>query len=372
MTPPVSYAISQAKVLSLFEDGSAFVFENGKLLFDFQFSMDEKLMKITFNDDASWADLKVGKEILEGTLYSYITEPVELSWKFNPITLVEKPEAKTALQAIRFHDRESLSGFESPRWNELLIEAATCGHLQMIELCISQGADANVELSRFESEAKSASMALTKAIQCGHELCVQKLLDVGANIHHHSFDLDRDNFYHACFLYQARPDKGELVLSLLLNAGVDFHDMSAFYLAAVMVTFPEGPLGMAQEDTKMLRPLFESGAHLDDFLLIDALHKDTPLMFAAHMGLYEPLKLLVELGANILESYEGLNALDRALTPLVIDPQMPHQGDEKVIHFLRDLGLHEQSFDSDFASNQEVKSSEKNLDIGSLEDLFKL
>lgn len=371
---PATYLINDDQELSLFEDGSGFVFEKGVLSFDFQFTLEEDALLITLNDDASWGKLSLNDQTLQGKLYSHISHVKSISWSMKKIPLRSKPEALTALQAIRFHDKESLlrltQNATNLLWNELLIEAATCGHIEMLNYCYDQGALLHVNIEDYSPDENGSSLALSKAIQCGHLDIVKRLLDLGAHIHHHSFDLDRDNFYHACFLYQVRVDCGEAVIDLLLSKGVDFSHMSAYYLCALMYIFPKGPLNQACEDIKAFQKVIKAGARVDDFMMINAHEKDTPFMFAAHMGFLQSLEVLVDAQANVFESYQGANALDRLVHPLVIDPQMPHDKDEKVRDYLLELGLTESERESeesrDIVEDEEVKKE----DISSLEKLF--
>lgn len=372
-----SYAINDNQQLSFFADGSGFVFNQERVAFDFHYELTKDAVLIVLNDDASWAYLTLEDGALRGKLSSYLSEIKDINWELKEIALVDKPKAHTALQAIRFHDLKALENFTKDAsetlWSELLIEAATCGHKELVELCLEHGAHLHVDRENFDPDEKGSCFALTKAIQCGHPPIVALLLEKKAHIHHHSFDLDRDNFYHACFLYQVRVDVGEKVIEMLLASGVDFSSMSAYYLSALMFSYPKGPLKQAKEDTKILKKIIKAGARLDDFLMISAYDKDTAVMFAAHMGLLEPLKVLIDAGANAFESFEGNNALDRLLTPVIVDPLMPHKRDEKIQDYLLSLGLSQKSFDLDEAQQkgaEKGKSEAKEEDISSLESLF--
>lgn len=360
---PSSFAIDEKLKLSLFEDGSGFVFKHGKIAFDFHYELNKEGLLIVLNDDASWGNLTWEGETLKGRLYSHIAEPKNINWDFKKIALMAKPQANTALQAVRFHDLEALEYFTQDAtkllWNELLIEAATCGHEKLLLFCLSRGADLHVDIENFQVDEKASCFALTKAIQCGHSHIVALLLEEKAHIHHHTFDLDRDNFYHACFLYQVRAGVGEKVIEMLLASGVDFSAMSAYYLSALMYSYPQGPLHKAKEDTKMLQRVIKAGARVDDFLMISAHEKDTALMFAAHMGLFKALKELVNAGANVFESFKGKSALDRLLTPIVIDPHMPHNDDEEIRKYLESLGLRQKPIEFTEAE-EEIKVEQEN------------
>lgn len=376
---PCSFAINDTQQLSLFEDGSGFVFNQGNIAFDFHYKQTKEGLYIILNDDASWAFLHLENDTLKGKLYSYISEVKDIHWELKALALVDKPQARTALQAIRFHDLNALENLTEDSssetlWNELLIEAATCGHDKMVSLCLKQGAKLHVDIESFMPDEKASCFALTKAIQCGHLDIVALLLHEKAQIHHHSFDLDRDNFYHACFLYQTRMDMGEKIIEMLLTSGVDFSAMSAYYLCALMYLYPKGPLHQVQEDIKMLKRVIKAGARLDDFLMITAHDKDTAVMFAAHMGLFKPLKTLVDAGANVFENFEGNNALDRLLTPTVVDPLMPHEYDEEIQIYLESLGLKPKSleaYEAEVERKKEQESTLKEDDVSSLEALFK-
>jgi len=371
---PCSFAINQTQQLSLFADGSGFVFNHKTIAFDFHYEQKGQDFLIVLNDDASWGLLSLADDVLQGTLFSYISEPQVIHWSLKSTELISKPQSTSALQAIRFHDKKALTLFSEKQgieeWSQWLIEAATCGHEDMVKICIEHEACLHVNIETYKEEKHASCLALTKAIQCGHLKVVKQLLDAKAHIHHHSFDLDRDNFYHACYLYQCRPDVASEIITLLLVAGVDFSHMSAYYLCAVMYIFPEGPLHKAKEDTSMLIRLIDAGAKIDDFLTINAQQKDTAFMFAAHMGLLNPLKVLAQKGVNIFESYRGINALHRVLYPAIIDPLMPRQGDESIKIYLEDLGLELQEEVVDLETTKEdVEVREE--DISSLEALFK-
>lgn len=371
---PCSFAINKTQQLSLFDDGSGFVFSDQSIVFDFHYELKDDVMLIVLNDDASWADLSVKSDVLKGVLYSYISEPNDITWSLKRVELIDKPKATSALQAIRFHDKDALTFFSQnsavDEWSQWLVEAATCGHEEMVTICLNHQANLNIDIETFKEESDASSLALTKAIQCGHYKIVRELLDAKANIHHHTFDLDRDNFYHACILYQTRPEVATVIIEMLLDTGVIFSDMSAYYLSAVMYTFPEGPLHQAKEDTKILKRFIDVGVRLDDFLTISAHARDTAVMFAAHMGLVKPLKLLIEAGANALESFEGLNALDRCVHPMIVDPLMPHQGSESIRNYLESLGLQITTQSEEELKNESDEVEVKEEDISSLEALF--
>jgi hypothetical protein len=160
-------------------------------------------------------------------------------------------------------------------------------------------------------------------------------------------------------------------MMLLLNHGVDFSSMSAYYLAAVMLIYPEGPLEMAQEDTVMLKRLIDAGARVDSFLAVNAWVKDTPFMYAAHMGLLEPLKIVLEAGTNVFEAFEGQNALDRLQHPVVHDPQISDDKRLLIQALLEGLGLEPSEPREDQTSQAyEQKAEPTKEDMASLENLF--
>ena len=372
---PATFAVNDQLEIAFFEDHTAFVFKGDTLQADFHFEVTKDGIEIVYNDDASWADVKYTQQGLEGVLYSYLAAKKELVWKLDTSEMRDKPKAKNMLQAIRFHDLDALSAYEQKatrqQWSEMLIEASTCGHEKMVQICLEHGAILNIDES-YTEDSKASSMALIKAIQYAHVNIVKQLLSAGANIHHHTFDLDKDAMYHACYLYQKRHLKAESIINVLLDHGIDFSHMSAYYLAAVMIIFPDGPLEMAKEDTKMLKTLIASGARVDDFLTINAWDKDTPLMYAAHMGLWEPLKVLIEAKANLFECYEGKNALDRAINPLLSDPQIPIKNRDRIKKHLEAFGL-TKSESTDFQEGQKKEASAQAIknDISTLSELFK-
>jgi hypothetical protein len=367
-----SYAINSKQQLSVYEDGCGFVFKDGKIEFDFHYELYDEGMLIVLNDDASWAYLSLEDNKLMGTLYSYLVQPKMIEWVLESIDYIAKPKAHNSLQAVRFHDLSALQTFTKEiDYSELLIEAATCGHLKMLEYCLDHGASLHVNIESFHDDEKEACFALTKAIIYGHVEIVKKLLEYQPRIHPHYVDIHRDNFYQATTLYQSRPDVAEEIIELLLAYGVDFSVMSAYYLTSVMYVFDEGPLGQTQADTKMLQKLLDSGADKDAYMLVQIHEEDTPFMFAAHMGLLEPLKLLQSYHADLYKSFEGVNALDRAVNPIVKDPQMPFQGSLEVQSYLKSLGLVvslDENLD-DIVVEKGVKSENK-LPISTLEELF--
>lgn len=373
-TTPAFFAINDTDELRLFEDGTGFIFEGEKLLWDFHYEMSEHSMDIVLNDDASWARLTKEGECLQGVLYSHIAPLKKLKWSLLTQGSAKKPQAQNMLQAVRFQDFEALKAYEDKaskqKWSEMLIEASICGHEKMVELCLAKGAELSIN-EKYETDENASSIALIKAIQYGHTKMVKQLLNAGACVQHHSFDLDLDPFYHACFLYQVRPKQAKIIITMLLDKGVNLAWMSAYYMSAVMYVYPQGPLEKAVEDTDVLDQLLALGLRLDSFVTINAWTQDTACMFAAHMGLFEPLKHLVDAGANIFECFEGKNALDRLLSPIIHDPLMPQQNRDRIELYLRDLGL-EQSVEEADGNNVLPELPEPKLEeIEALGNLFK-
>lgn len=372
---PLSFATNENQTVSLFSEGVGFIYDADRLIADLCFKETATGLEITFNDDGSWAILQHKGNHFEGILYSHLASAKQLVWSIKPSAPHKRPEPKSLLQAIRFHDLTALMHYESSAsketYSEMLIEAATCGHEDLVNYCLDKGASLSVD-EAFKDDTGASSFALIKAIQHGHIAIVRQLLAAGAKMHNHTFDLDRDAFYHACFLYQVRPYEGEAIIRLMLDQGVDFSRMSAYYLAAVMVIFPQGPLHKAQEDTNMVQLLLASGARVDDFMTVDAWHKDTPLMYAAHMGLLKPLQLLLDHDANVFESFEGRNALDRLLYPVIEDPLMPRENRRQIQALLESLGLQEHGpVSEDELRVQQDHAQATKEGVESLEELFK-
>ncbi len=378
---PSFWYLNSDQKIAFFEEGSAFVFDrSGRLLYDLKCYLQGDRIHAVFSDDASWTDLHIVKKRdaikLQGSYFSYIKDPYEIDWRLKPCEKIPRPQARTVLQAVRFSDRQMIEKLadEQTDWDGLLIEAATNGHDHLIDALISKGARVNTfETPQEGDPSLEASLALTKAVQYGHLQTVEKLLECGANIHHKSFDLERDNLYHACFLYQVQPQIGRKVIELMLQKGADLNTMSAYYLTAVMYVFPEGPRYKAADDTAMMQRFIDLGIPLNELMTISATEQDRPLMYAAHMGLIKPLRLLIEAGADLWGSFEGINAYDRWLHPVLIDHLMPCQSCEEIGRILREAGLEasEDQFAEDTAQEREKESNEELISVDQLHKLFK-
>ncbi|XP_041363273.1 ankyrin repeat and KH domain-containing protein 1-like [Gigantopelta aegis] len=216
-----------------------------------------------------------------------------------------------------------------------LMEAASGGHVDIVRLLISHGADVDAQSSagntplhyaacggftevvqeiikanaRVEVHNENGHTPLMEAASAGHVEVARILLDNGAGINTHSNEFKESALTLACY-------KGHLeMVKFLLEAGADQEHKTDEMHTALMEASMDGHVEVA-------RLLLDSGAQVN----MPADSFESPLTLAACGGHVDLASLLIERGANI----EEVN--DEGYTPLMEAAREGH--DEMVVLLL--------------------------------------
>ncbi|XP_055679921.1 ankyrin repeat and KH domain-containing protein mask isoform X9 [Lutzomyia longipalpis] len=223
-----------------------------------------------------------------------------------------------------------------------LMEAASAGHVDIIKLLISHGADVNAQSStvtpigntplmyacagghvaavqellangaNVEDHNENGHTPLMEAASAGHVEVAKILLDHGAGINTHSNEFKESALTLACY-------KGHLdMVRFLLEAGADQEHKTDEMHTALMEASMDGHVEVA-------RLLLDSGAQVN--MPTDSF--ESPLTLAACGGHVDLAMLLIERGANI----EEVN--DEGYTPLM---EAAREGHEEMVALLLSQG----------------------------------
>ncbi|XP_071107805.1 ankyrin repeat domain-containing protein 17-like isoform X5 [Haliotis cracherodii] len=215
-----------------------------------------------------------------------------------------------------------------------LMEAASGGHVDIVRLLISHGADVDAQSSagntplhyaacggykevvqelikanaRVEVHNENGHTPLMEAASAGHVEVARILLDNGAGINTHSNEFKESALTLACY-------KGHLeMVKFLLEAGADQEHKTDEMHTALMEASMDGHVEVA-------RLLLDSGAQVN----MPADSFESPLTLAACGGHVELAALLIERGANI----EEVN--DEGYTPLM---EAAREGHDEMVALL--------------------------------------
>ncbi|GAB0092386.1 Ankyrin repeat [Sergentomyia squamirostris] len=219
-----------------------------------------------------------------------------------------------------------------------LMEAASAGHVDIIKLLISHGADVNAQSStgntplmyacagghvaavrellahgaNVEDHNENGHTPLMEAASAGHVEVAKILLEHGAGINTHSNEFKESALTLACY-------KGHLdMVRFLLEAGADQEHKTDEMHTALMEASMDGHVEVA-------RLLLDSGAQVN--MPTDSF--ESPLTLAACGGHVDLAMLLIERGANI----EEVN--DEGYTPLM---EAAREGHEEMVALLLSQG----------------------------------
>ncbi|XP_063705994.1 ankyrin repeat and KH domain-containing protein mask-like isoform X2 [Culicoides brevitarsis] len=219
-----------------------------------------------------------------------------------------------------------------------LMEAASAGHIDIIELLLKHGADVNAQSStgntplmyacagghvdavklllaagaNVEDHNENGHTPLMEAASAGHVSVAKILLEHGAGINTHSNEFKESALTLACY-------KGHLdMVRFLLGAGADQEHKTDEMHTALMEASMDGHVEVA-------RLLLDSGAQVN--MPTDSF--ESPLTLAACGGHVDLAMLLIERGANI----EEVN--DEGYTPLM---EAAREGHEEMVALLLSQG----------------------------------
>ena len=184
--------------------------------------------------------------------------------------------------------------------------AAVRGHLDVVQLLLRYGADANAR------DAGDNATPLHFAAGAGHVDIVRLLLEAGADVHGHGALHDADVIGWATSLGAPSTVRRD-VLAVLLEHGARHHIFSA----------------IATGDPDVVRHVVEDDPDAMDRRMSRFERGESPLHFAMRLRRYDLLDLLLELGADP-ESRDlaGRTSLEVAMT----------KGDAEAMRRLRDAG----------------------------------
>uniref|UniRef100_T1IU24 Uncharacterized protein n=1 Tax=Strigamia maritima TaxID=126957 RepID=T1IU24_STRMM len=219
-----------------------------------------------------------------------------------------------------------------------LMEASSCGHVDIVRLLIAHGADVNAQSSsgntplmyacaagyeevvkvlleagsNVEDHNENGHTPLMEAASAGYVCVASLLLQHGAGINTHSNEFKESALTLACY-------KGHLeMVRFLLEAGADQEHKTDEMHTALMEASMDGHVDVA-------RLLLDSGAQVN----MPADSFESPLTLAACGGHVELAMLLLERGANI----EEVN--DEGYTPLM---EAAREGHEEMVALLLSQG----------------------------------